>query len=83
MGDFTAEADTLHIRKSKANRTGISSAREGVVFPQRTAGRMGFDLLRRPKWKKANQSDPMKAACKRAKIEPVVGFISCAIHRRA
>ena len=80
VADFTA-ADTLHIRMSKANKDRhVFLTPEGVeFFRQLTAGRKGTDLLLGREWKKANQSDPMRAACKRAKIEPAVGFISCAI----
>lgn len=75
VADFTA-ADTLHIRRSKANKDRHAFLTpEGVgFFRQLTAGRKGADLLLGREWKKANQSEPMKAACKRAKIEPAVGF---------
>ena len=75
VADFTA-ADTLHIRKSKTNRDRhVFLTPEGVAFfKQLTAGRNGTDFLLGREWKKANQSDPMKAACKRAKIQPAVGF---------
>ena len=69
-------AATLHVRKSKANKDRhIVLTDEGrAFFAQLSAGRLASDLLLGREWKKANQSDPMKAACKRAKIEPAVGF---------
>jgi integrase len=76
VGDFNNEAGTLHVRKSKANKDRhIVLTDEGrFFFAQLSAGRLASDLLLGREWKKANQSDPMKAACKRAKIEPAVGF---------
>ena len=64
------------MRKSKANKDRhIVLTDEGrAFFAQLSAGRLASDLLLGREWKKANQSDPMKAACKRAKIEPAVGF---------
>jgi integrase len=61
---------------SKANKDRhVFLTPEGVAFFRNlTAGRKGTDLLLGREWKKANQSDPMRAACKRAKIEPAVGF---------
>ena len=76
MADLKAhEVGTLHVRKSKTNkRPPRHPDAEGIAFfAQLAAGRLDATLLRR-EWKKANQSEPMKAACKRAKIEPAIGF---------
>ena len=76
VADFNEEAGTLHVRKSKTNNDRhIVLTPEGVeFFRQLTVGRPGSDLLLGREWKKANQSDPMKASCKRAKIDPPIGF---------
>jgi integrase len=76
VSDYNQEAGTLHVRKSKTNKDRhIVLTPEGVAFFQQlTVGRLGTDLLLGREWKKANQSDPMKAACKRAKIDPPIGF---------
>src|SRR5262249_13758469 len=76
VSDFNRDAGTLHIRKSKTNKERqIVLTPEGrEFFRQLTTGRAGDDLLLGREWKKANQSEPMIAACKRAKIDPPIGF---------
>jgi integrase len=74
VADFNS--GTVHIRKSKANKDRhIILTPEGCTFfAQLATGRAGAELLLGREWKKANQSGPMRAACKRAKIDPPIGF---------
>jgi integrase len=76
VADFNRDNGTLHIRESKTNKDRhiILTAEGREFFIQLTAGRAGSELLLGRDWKKANQSEPMKAACKRAKIDPPIGF---------
>jgi integrase len=78
--DFTEDAGTLSIRKSKSGKPRtIYLTPEGVgLFQTLKFGRAGRDLLLRHKdgraWGKSEQDRPMKEACERAKIVPPVGF---------
>lgn len=76
VADFNGSAGTLHIRKSKTNkdRHVILTPEGREFFRQLVVGRAGPELMLGREWKKANQSEPMKAACKRAKIDPPIGF---------
>jgi integrase len=76
VADFNRDAGTLHIRKSKASKDRhIILTPEGrAFFAQISAGRSNDALLMGREWKKANQSEPMIAACKCAKISPPIGF---------
>jgi integrase len=74
--DFNAEAGTLHIRKSKTGtaRHIILTDEGRVFFAQLAAGRVGDDLLLGREWKLDEHGRAMRAACKRAKIDPPIVF---------
>jgi integrase len=78
--DFSFDSATLYIARSKSGKSRhihlTDEARE--LLAQITAGRSGSDLLLRKdggsNWRKSHQLDPMIAACKRANIDPPIGF---------
>jgi integrase len=76
VADFDSQSGTLHVRRSKTDKDRrIILTDEGrQFFSQITVGHPGSDLILGREWKKANQSEPMKAACERAKIDPPIGF---------
>jgi integrase len=76
VADFDEASGTLHVRKSKVNkdRRIILTSEGREFFRQLAVGRAGTALLLGREWKKTNQSDPMRTACKRAKIDPPIGF---------
>jgi integrase len=78
--DLNLDSGTLAITKSKSGKSRfITLTTEGVAFfRRRCVGRAGGELMftRRngEPWSRANQSNPMREACARAKIEPRIGF---------
>jgi integrase len=78
--DFNPDAGTLAIRISKSGKSRhVVLTDEGrEFFSGLTAGRPGGELMLRhddgAPWLKSHQDLRMKAACKRAGIEPPVGF---------
>jgi integrase len=78
--DFNPDAGTLAIRQSKSGKPRhVVLTEEGAAFfKQLGAGRPGSAtmLLRADgqPWGRAQQSPLMRAACKRAKITPVINF---------
>ncbi len=76
VSDFDEASGTLHVRKSKTSKDRrIILTEEGrEFFRQLAVGRPRTALLLGREWKKTNQSEPMRVACKRAKIDPPIGF---------
>ncbi|MGY8705112.1 site-specific integrase [Bradyrhizobium sp. 18BD] len=78
--DFSHNSGTVSIRKSKSSKSRhIHLTEDGVAFFRSlTAGRAGTAFLflkeNGEPWKKDHQKDPMREACKRAKIDPPMGF---------
>jgi integrase len=78
--DFNVDAETLFIRQSKSGKArNVYLAAEGVkLFKRLAAGRTGSEPLLRDhqgqRFSKSRQDRPMKEACARAKIKPVIGF---------
>jgi integrase len=78
--DFNPDAGTVAIRKSKSGKARhIVLTDEGIEFSrQQCAGRSGHELMFRHAdgtgWKASEQGRPMKEACIRAKIKPVITF---------
>lgn len=77
---FDADADVLQVHEGKTGKLrNVPLTDEGVnFFTEQTAGRNGGDVifLRPPgrAWRKSEQSRPMRAACKVAKIDPPISF---------
>ena len=80
MHDFNGDAGTLAVWKSKSGKSRhVVLTSDGIAFfRQITAGRSGNALMFTHKdgsaWGKAHQDRPMRAACQRAAIKPVIGF---------
>ena len=76
VADFNADTGTLHIRKSKVHKDRhIVLTDEGrEFFSQLAAGRPGSASLVGKEWKASWQDPPIKAASKRAKIDPPISF---------
>jgi integrase len=74
--DYNRDSGTLQIRLSKSGESRhIILTEEGqTFFDQLVAGRARSEPLLRRVWKPSEQERPMKAACKRAQIDPPVGF---------
>jgi integrase len=74
--DFNADSGTLHIRTSKTGdgRHVILTDEGQTFFAQLVGGRIGSELMLVREWKASEQLRPMRAACKRAKIDPPVGI---------
>lgn len=78
--DFSHNSGTVAVRKSKSSKPRhIHLTDDGVAFFRSiTAGRAGsaFMFVKESgePWKKDHQKDPMREACKRAKIDPPMGF---------
>jgi integrase len=75
VSDFNPDSGTLHINLSKSGdaRHVVLSEDGAVFFEQLTAGRAGNDPMFGREWLPSEQQRPMRAACLRAKIEPL-GF---------
>jgi integrase len=79
VGDFNADAGTVHVRRSKAGggRHVVLTAEGESFFAAITAGRAGSEplLLRADgdRWGRSHQHRPLAEACRRAGIEPM-GF---------
>jgi integrase len=80
VADFNPESETLAIRQSKSGKPRhVVVTNEGAkYFHQLCAGGVGSDVLlpraNGQAWDKSHQARPMKEACKRAKIDPPIGF---------
>jgi integrase len=80
VADFNGDAGTLYIAKSKTGKPRhVTLADEGVqFFAGLAAGRTGVELFfhapRGGQWTRSIQQRPMMLACKRARIEPAIGF---------
>ena len=80
VGDFNPDSGTLHIRKSKSGKgRHVVLADEGLaLFSAQAAGRTSGALLLSKAgggaWLSSHQARPMRAACKRASIEPEANF---------
>jgi integrase len=76
VADFNIDSGTLHIRKSKTHKDRhIVLTDEGrEFFGQLAAGRLGSEPLLGKEWKASWQDPPIKAASKRAKIDPPISF---------
>jgi integrase len=80
VADVDPDAGTVHVRTSKTGKARfVHLSDEGVkFFRQLCAGRAGTATLLTKAdgepWGRAHQGDRMRAACKRARIEPAVGF---------
>lgn len=80
VADFSHNSGTVGIRKSKSSKSRhIHLTEDGVAFFRSiTAGRSGNSFLflkeNGEPWKKDHQKDPMREACKHAKIDPPMGF---------
>jgi integrase len=76
VSDFNAEAGTVHIRKSKANKDRhIVVTDEGTeFFKQLTLGRSSNSPLLGREWGRGHQDPPMKEASTRACIDPPLNF---------
>jgi integrase len=74
--DYNPDSGTLQIRLSKSgeSRHVILTDDGQAFFGQLVAGRDGSELMLRREWKPSEQGRPMQATCKRAKIDPPVGF---------
>ena len=78
--DFDPDAETLSIRRSKGGKPRkIYLTAEGVrLFKRLAAGHLGNEpLLRdsdRKRFRKSRQERPMRDACAKAKIRPVISF---------
>jgi len=77
---FDADAGVLQVHEAKTGKVrNVPLTDEGVsFFTEQTAGRDGSDSIFRHdsgrSWRKSEQSRPMKAACKAAKIDPPASF---------
>ena len=80
VGDFNADAGTVHIRLSKTgkDRHVVLNEEGRALFEALTIGRPKTDLLivkaDGMPWGESNQADPMAKACERARIEPPASF---------
>jgi integrase len=78
--DFSHNSGTVSIRKSKSSKSRhIYLTEDGIAFFRSlTTGRSGMDFMflkgNGEAWKKDHQKDPMRQACKRAAIDPPIGF---------
>jgi integrase len=78
--DFDAERDKIEIRRSKSGRSRVVVLNDegAMLFRRLAAGRARDERVFRRgdgrPWQRSNQGPPMIAACRRAKIEPPVGF---------
>jgi integrase len=80
VADFNSDAGTLAVRQSKSGKSRhVYLTDEGAAFfKQLTAGRAGDEVMLRKAdgtpWKRSEQSRPMTAAVKRAKVTPSISF---------
>src|SRR5262249_34493369 len=80
VADFNQDAGTLAIRKSKSGkpRHVILTPEGSDFFRQHCAGQgRGNVMFRRADgapWRKSEQARPMRVACERARLHPVVSF---------
>jgi integrase len=76
VDDYNPDSGTLQIRLSKSGESRhIILTEDGqAFFDQLVAGHAAKELMLRREWRPSDQERPMKAACKRAKIDPPVGF---------
>jgi len=75
-GDFNPDAGTLHIEQTKTGRgRHVVLTEDGQeFFAQLCAGRVNKAPMFGREWAPSQQVRRMKAACKRANIDPPVGF---------
>jgi integrase len=80
VADYNADAQTLHIRRSKSGRARhVVLTAEGVqFFADVVAGRAGNETMLvkddGSAWRPDHQAIPMREACERAKIRPAANF---------
>ena len=76
VGDFNSDSGTIRIRMSKSGdeRHVILSAAGAAFFAQLTAGRAASAPMFGREWGASHQVRRMVDLCKRARIEPHVGF---------
>jgi len=80
VADFSHNSGTVAIRKSKSSKSRhIHLTDDGVAFFRSiTAGRSSSAFMFVKEgggpWKKDHQKDPMREACKRATVDPPLGF---------
>jgi integrase len=80
VADFNGDAGTVHIQTSKTGKARhIVLSDEGrALFESLTAGRPGHELMLRKAngqpWRASGQQDPMREACRIAKITPPISF---------
>jgi integrase len=78
--DFSADSGTLAIRTSKSGkpRHVVLTDEGAAFFRQLCAGRPGAEIMlaraNGSPWGRADQGAPMRNACERAKITPLIGF---------
>jgi integrase len=74
--DFNPDAGTLHIRESKSGKERhIVLTEDGQeLFSQLSAGHPGKDPMFGKEWADSHQIRRMRIVCKRAHIQPNVGF---------
>jgi integrase len=78
--DFDPDTETLSIRRSKGGKARkVYLATEGMrLFKRLAAGRLGNEPLLRDsdgiRFSKSRQERPMRDACAKAKIKPVISF---------
>jgi integrase len=74
--DFNPDSGTLLIRQSKAGKSRhVVLTDEGAAFfAQLSAGRPGVAPMLGREWRPSQQNRPMRAACKRARIDPPIGI---------
>jgi integrase len=82
VADFNRDSGTLHVRKSKANKDRhivlTDDGRE--FFASLVVGCKGSDAMLRREWKPSQQDPLIKAASKRARIDPPISFHALAPH---
>ena len=74
--DYNPDSGTLHIRLSKSgeSRHVILTEDGQAFFAQLVAGRGGSERMLGREWRPSEQGRPMVATCKKARIDPPVGF---------
>lgn len=79
VSDYQAASATVHFRKTKSRKDRhVPLTAEGErLFTRLTVGRLGNELIFTRggrEWRQAEQTRPMRAAVRSAKIEPAISF---------